>query len=65
MSTNSEDILKVPGVVRLTGIGASSIYRAAEKGLIPHFRVGAAIRFRKSTIENWISGQESASTGSK
>ena len=58
MSTNSEDVLKVPAVAKLTGLGASSVYRAAERGNLPCFRVGAAIRFRRSTIESWISGQE-------
>jgi excisionase family DNA binding protein len=65
-SNTSGDVLKVPAVARLTGMGASSVYRAVENGLIPHFRCGSAIRFRKSTLETWISGQEAAAlSGSK
>ena len=58
-----DDVLKVPALSHLTGMGASTIYRSLDK--IPHFRVGAAVRFSRTTIETWISSQEARALGDK
>ena len=35
-----------------------TIYKHAKAGKLPAFKVGASWRFKKSTIDRWISGQE-------
>jgi excisionase family DNA binding protein len=35
-----------------------TIYKHAKAGKLPCFKVGAKWRFKKSTIDRWISGQE-------
>ena len=35
-----------------------TIYKHAKAGKLPAFKVGASWRFKKSTIDRWISQQE-------
>ncbi len=35
-----------------------TIYKHAKQGTLPAFKVGASWRFKKSTIDRWISDQE-------
>jgi len=35
-----------------------TIYKHASKGEIPGFKIGAAWRFKKSSIDKWIEEQE-------
>ena len=35
-----------------------TIYKHASKGKLPGFKVGAAWRFKKSSIDKWIEDQE-------
>jgi len=35
-----------------------TIYKHAKAGRLPAFKVGASWRFKKSTIDRWISDQE-------
>lgn len=35
-----------------------TIYKHAKEGKLPGFKVGANWRFKKATIDNWISSQE-------
>ena len=35
-----------------------TIYKHAQKGKIPAFKVGASWRFKKKTIDGWIAEQE-------
>lgn len=35
-----------------------TIYKHASKGDLPGFKVGATWRFKKSSIDKWIEGQE-------
>ena len=35
-----------------------TIYKHAQKGKIPAFKVGATWRFKKKTIDSWIAEQE-------
>jgi excisionase family DNA binding protein len=38
----------------LLGVSDKMIYRMAATGKIPHFRVGAAIRFDPGAISDWL-----------
>ncbi len=40
-----------------------TIYKHAKTGKLPCFKVGANWRFKKSTIDRWITGQEEKESG--
>ena len=42
-----------------------TIYKHASKGDLPGFKVGAAWRFKKSSIDKWIEEQEKDITKNK
>lgn len=55
------DLLKgAEEIAAFTGFDARSVYHFASKGRLPHFRVGALICARKSTLMRWIDEQEAA-----
>lgn len=41
-----------------------TIYKHAKAGKLPGFKVGANWRFKRATIDRWISEQESDGNGS-
>lgn len=57
----SQDVLSVREFAEEFGVAKSTIYALCEAQAIPHIRFGAAIRFRREAIENWIALQEQAS----
>ena len=38
----------------------STIYAKVEGGILPHYRIGRLIRFKKAEIDHWMEGQRSA-----
>lgn len=55
----ASDILKgAEEIADFLGEDSRSIFYKVSKGSIPHFRVGNAIRARKSTLLAWIAKQE-------
>lgn len=46
-------------------IGASTVkvYSMVRGNEIPHYKIGSKILFRKSTIDQWIAGQEAKAAG--
>ena len=42
-----------------------TIYKHAKAGKLPCFKVGANWRFKKSTIDRWISEQEEHENGNR
>ena len=42
-----------------------TIYKHAQEGKIPGFKVGSKWRFKKETIDNWIEKQEKNQGGKK
>ncbi len=47
-------LLTAKDVSTQTGIPQESVYRFAKAGLIPHVRIGRAVRFSPKAIEAWI-----------
>ena len=45
-------------LARYLKIKPITIYKHASKGKLPGFKIGAAWRFKKSTIDRWIEEQE-------
>ena len=44
-------------------MSTSSIYKMAQKGKIPAYKVGRQWRFKKEEIDEWIRKQKSLRTG--
>jgi len=47
-------LLKVPEVIRATGLGRSTVYAAIASGDLPAVKYGRAIRVPLSSLEKWI-----------
>lgn len=61
--TNQEpddhDVLDVPRVARLLGVGRNTIYTLVARNQIPHRRLGKAIRFSRAAVMSWLSSWSS------
>ena len=53
MVTKSK-ILNIKEVADYLGIHASTVYRYAQQGKIPAFKIGSDWRFTKKHIDGWI-----------
>lgn len=51
-------VMTVNDVARYLRMQSATIYRHAQKGKIPAFKVGSSWRFKESTIDRWIAEQE-------
>lgn len=46
--------LKARDLAQLFGVTQQHIYKLAAQGVIPSFRIGAAVRFDPATIAEWL-----------
>ena len=61
-----DNVFTVQEVATYLRMKPVTIYKHAKAGKLPCFKVGANWRFKKSTIDRWISAQEDKeSNGSK
>ncbi len=57
------DMMKIKDVAALLNVNYRTIMTMAQKGMLPHFRIGTkAVRFRRSDIERYIEAQVTEST---
>ena len=56
--SHENQVLTVQEVAKYLRMKPVTIYKHAAKGKIPGFKVGAAWRFKKQTIDKWIAKQE-------
>lgn len=54
---SADEIMTAKEVAEYLKIAEKTAYRFATEGKIPGFRVGAAWRFKKSQIDEWIAKQ--------
>ena len=56
MGTNGDRLLRLPEVVRMTGLSKNTIYRYMDAGIFPHsVRLGPnAVGWRESEVQQWI-----------
>ena len=47
-------VFNIREVAEYLGVHTSTIYRYAQKGQIPAFKIGSDWRFTKKHIDNWI-----------
>lgn len=53
----TETVLTLRDVADLLKLSEKSIYRRAQRGEIPAFKVGGTWRFRRGDIDSWIAAQ--------
>jgi len=53
-----ETVMTVREVARYLRMKPVTIYKHAQEGKLPAFKVGATWRFKKKTIDTWITEQE-------
>ena len=64
MINNSRNIMNLKEVADYLGVHTSTIYRYAQDGYIPAFKIGSDWRFTKAHIDKWIE-QQVANNGRK
>lgn len=53
------DVMTIRELAIYLKMAEKTLYRLSSEGKIPAFKVGAAWRYRKSQIDDWILQQES------
>ena len=54
------EVLTVDQVADLLGLGRNTVYDAANRGEIPHRRVGRRLLFSRTAVLEWLQGKEPA-----
>ncbi len=54
------EVLSVEEVADLLGLGRNTVYDAANRGEIPHRRVGRRLIFSRTAVLEWLSGKQPA-----
>ena len=59
MATNTKpSLMTLDEVAKYLRMEKVTIYKHAQKGKVPGFKVGSKWRFKKSTIDRWIADKE-------
>ncbi len=56
-------VLNIKEVAEYLGIHASTVYKYAQAGKIPAFKIGSDWRFSKKHIDKWIDEKSSGGNG--
>ncbi len=59
----ADDILTIREIADYLKITERTLYRLAQEGKIPAFRVGSAWRFRRGDLDQWIRNQSQPAPG--
>lgn len=54
------DVMTVSEVAVYLRVNPQTVYRKAKAGEMPALRIGRAIRFRKSELDEWLKGLSGA-----
>ena len=65
MSEVESEILTLEEVAAYLKAGKRTVYRLAQKGEIPAFKLGGTWRFRRSELDRWIAAQIAEKTQDK
>jgi excisionase family DNA binding protein len=58
--SQSAEVLNVDEVAELLRVGRNTVYEAANRGEIPHRRVGRRLIFSRVAVMEWLNGKEPA-----
>lgn len=50
----SKEVLDLEEAITYTGCARSTIYRLTSAKEIPHYKLGQALRFKKSELDEWL-----------
>lgn len=50
----SKEVLDLDEAVTYTGCARSTLYRLTSAKEIPHYKLGQALRFKKSELDEWL-----------
>ena len=56
----SKTYLSVEQVAKRFGINTTTVYRLAQRGALPAFKVGSKWRFSEEMLESWVADQVTA-----
>lgn len=59
-SVTPAEVLNVDQVAELLHLGRNTVYDAANRGEIPHRRVGRRLLFSRSAVLEWLAGKTPA-----
>jgi excisionase family DNA binding protein len=59
-SNDNADVVPVDEIARRLGVKKRMVYEHAERGRIPHRRLGRRIIFPRIAIEEWFAGRGTA-----
>ncbi|MFH1411343.1 MAG: helix-turn-helix domain-containing protein [Candidatus Omnitrophota bacterium] len=57
------DIFTLDGICKYLKVSRHTIYKYTQNKKMPSFKVGKELRFRKSSIDEWINKQENKRIG--
>ena len=60
-----KQVMNIKEVAQYLGVHPMTIYKFAQKGKIPAFKIGSDWRFHKKYIEEWIGSQMKGNGGNK
>ena len=60
MHNEPEKLLTAPQLAATLGLHVKTVYDLAARKKLPSYKIGAALRFRQSEIEQWLAGQRAA-----
>ena len=49
--TSQSQLLKIPQVCKLLQVCRKTLWTQTQQGLIPHYKIGAAVRYKSADIE--------------
>ncbi len=49
--------LSVEDVAKRFGVNPTTVYRLAQRGVLPGFKVGVQWRFSRAMLESWVADQ--------
>lgn len=65
MNQPEDEILTLDEVAVYLKAGKKTVYRLAQQGEIPAFKLGGTWRFRRSELDRWIAAQIAEKTQDK
>ncbi|HCE0206079.1 methylation-associated defense system helix-turn-helix domain-containing protein MAD1 [Pseudomonas aeruginosa] len=65
MNQPEDEILTLDEVAVYLKAGKKTVYRLAQQGAIPGFKLGGTWRFRRSELDRWIAAQIAEKTQDK
>ena len=63
MVANIKSLMTIDEIAKYLRMKKVTIYKHAQEGKIPGFKVGSKWRFKKATVDKWITDKEKSGKG--